>query len=269
MGAQTTICVRGSTSEPAMNDSLLSRSGRSARKPGLGFTLIELLAVLAVIGILIALMLPVTRSAREPARRSQCKNNLKQIGLALHNYADEYGSLPPAYTVDESGNRLHSWRMLILPYVDSLPLYHQLDLSKPWDDPANAQACGTFRVHAYSCPSANLEPNMTTYLAVAVPNGCFFKNKPREFAEITDDKGNTLMVIEVPAEKAVPWMSPNDADEALILAFGPESKLPHSDGVHSLCVDGSVRFLPADMPASERRAQITIAGNEKIVDPYR
>jgi prepilin-type N-terminal cleavage/methylation domain-containing protein len=245
-----------------MNNSVLSRRLGSASKPGSGFTLLELLAVLAVIGILIALLLPATRGSREAARRTQCKNNLMQIGIALHNYADAYGSLPPAYTVDVAGKPLHSWRTLILPYVDQRALYHQLDLSKPWDDPVNVQACGNARAPVYTCPSTDVEPHMTTYLAVAVPNGCFFKNKPREFAEVTDDLGNTLMVIEVPAEKAVPWMAPVDADEALILAFGPESKLPHSGGVHSLSVDGTVRFLPADMPASERRARISIAGND-------
>src|SRR5260370_743998 len=68
-------------------------------------------------GVVIALLLPQT-SSREPARRSQCKNNLKQIGLALHNYHDVYGSFPPAYFVDASGKPMHSWRVLILPFLD-------------------------------------------------------------------------------------------------------------------------------------------------------
>src|SRR5262245_46299640 len=83
-----------------------------------GFTLLELLVVVAVIGILIALLLPATRSARPAARRAQCTNNLKQIALALRSYEQDHKALPPAYTVDESGRPLHSWRTLILPHLE-------------------------------------------------------------------------------------------------------------------------------------------------------
>ncbi len=113
--------------------------------------------VLAVVGIgvvLVALMLPaVRRCAGEAARRSQCKNNLKQIALALHNYEAHYHALPPAYTVDGDGKPLHSWRTLILPYVDQQSLYSRIDLSKPWDDPANAEALTANVANSLHCPS--------------------------------------------------------------------------------------------------------------------
>ncbi|MEL7264459.1 MAG: DUF1559 domain-containing protein [Planctomycetota bacterium] len=67
-----------------------------------------------------------------------CSNNVKQIGLGLANYHASWNSFPPAYTVDANGNRLHSWRTLILPYVEQQPLYDRIDLTKPWDDPAHA-----------------------------------------------------------------------------------------------------------------------------------
>ena len=105
------------------------------------FTLIELLVVLLVLAVAVVLFFPPQRMAREAARRTQCKNNLKQIGLALHNYHDEYGAFPPAYTVDADGKPLHSWRTLLLPYLDQRPLYATIDLTKAWDDPANAEAC--------------------------------------------------------------------------------------------------------------------------------
>ena len=84
------------------------------RKPGvLRRRLVEGLVVVAIIGILVALLLPAVRTAREPARRLQCANNLKQIAIALQNYESVYHALPPAYTVDTNGKPLHSWRTLI------------------------------------------------------------------------------------------------------------------------------------------------------------
>ena len=92
-----------------------------------GFTLIELLVVIAIIAILIALLLPAVQQAREAARRSQCKNNLKQMGLALHNYADtSAGLLAPGNVASSAGGWGMSWYNRILPFVDQAPLYKRL-----------------------------------------------------------------------------------------------------------------------------------------------
>ena len=96
-----------------------------------GFTLIELLVVIAIIAILIALLLPAVQQAREAARRSQCKNNLKQFGLALHNYHDNFNQFPPSGTYAGVGNSMNqpwawSWAGRILPYLDQAALYNQL-----------------------------------------------------------------------------------------------------------------------------------------------
>ncbi len=97
-----------------------------------GFTLIELLVVIAIIAILIALLLPAVQQAREAARRTQCKNHLKQIGLAFHNYHDAHGCFPPAYiarvpAVQSSTERgLYGWGAMLLPFLDQGPLYNQL-----------------------------------------------------------------------------------------------------------------------------------------------
>lgn len=234
----------------------------STRRPAL--TLFELLAVVLVAVLLFTFVLPQLM----PRRRGtwhRCRNNLRQILLALHNYSDHYGSLPPAYTVDAKGKPLHSWRTLILPYVDQAPLYQKIDFSKPWDHPANAVAFNT-AIPFYQCPSnRGLPPNHTTYLAVSSPNACFHADKPRKLSEITDGLVFTLIVIEVPLDKSIPWMAPIDADEKLIIGIRPTSKLPHTDGVNAAIADGRVAHFNAKMPTPHRKARMTISGGEQIL----
>jgi prepilin-type processing-associated H-X9-DG protein len=245
-------------------------SARNTRKQQNGVTLVELLValvlVIAIIAALVAFLLPPTKAPREASRRSQCRNNLKQIALALHHYEREYHALPPAYTVDADGKPLHSWRTLILPYVDQKALYDKIDLTKAWDDPVNAEAFKSGAFSVFHCPSATCPPNHTTYLAIVTSESCFRLIEARLLSEITDRRAETLMVIEVDSEHAVHWMAPRDADETLFLTFGPKSKQPHSGGMHAAFVDGTVRFLSANLPADLRRALISIAGKEQVAD---
>ncbi|MBS0202795.1 MAG: DUF1559 domain-containing protein [Planctomycetes bacterium] len=94
-----------------------------------GFTLIELLVVIAIIAVLIALLLPAVQQAREAARRTQCKNNLKQMGLALHNYHDTFSSFPNGNIASSAGGWGISWYIRILPYVDQSPVYNKITFS--------------------------------------------------------------------------------------------------------------------------------------------
>lgn len=124
------------------------------RRPG--FTLIELLVVIAIIAVLIALLLPAVQQAREAARRSQCKNNLKQLGLALHNYHDSLGMFPYCSTYPMNAAWKHVWVELILPYMDNAPLYNQINFSLPNDatSPSNNQVLFANRKFAFiTCPS--------------------------------------------------------------------------------------------------------------------
>ena len=204
--------------------------------------LVEWLVVLAIIAILVALLLPAVRSSPSSARRSQCNNNLRNIALALQNYAEVYQALPPAYTVDMDGRPLHSWRTLILPYIEQKSLYEKIDLSRPWDDPANLEAYET-AIDAFQCPSVVCPPNHTTYFAVMDPVGSFRPTEPRKLSELPRSTSSTLMVMEVGGEHAVHWMSPTDPIERWILDLDTVAKTPHPGGAQAALVDGSVDFL--------------------------
>ena len=123
---------------------------RRTARPRSAFTLIELLVVIAIIAVLIALLLPAVQQAREAARRTQCKNHLKQIGLALHNYHDTFGRFPPGYVQVDLTNAnthlRHGWGAMILPYLDQAPLYAALQFSldgplAPWKNELPAWKC--------------------------------------------------------------------------------------------------------------------------------
>lgn len=224
------------------------------------------LAVIVIVVVLIGLLLPATRSARPAAYRMSCANNLKQIALALQNYEATYHSFPPAATFDSSGNPLHSWRTLILPFLEQNSLYESIDLSKPWDDLVNAKAYAA-SVPAYHCPSLDSRSPVgnTTYLGVVAPHGFFLPSGSRRLSEIIDSPSETLMVVEVPSVNSVHWMQPVDASELTVLSMRENAKLHHGKGFQAAFVDGSIQFLGQDLSQEDRRAIISIAGDDSAL----
>ena len=133
-----------------------------------GFTLIELLVVIAIIAVLIALLLPAVQQARESARRTQCKNNVKQLGLAMHNYHDTYNTFPPnslqwgapAFTPEWTGTQHGSQLVMLLPYIDQAPLYNAINFQNVNAESTTVQGKPIYQivVPAFICPTAT-SPN--------------------------------------------------------------------------------------------------------------
>lgn len=116
-----------------------------------------------------------------------------------------------------------------------------------------------------ACPSTDIPATHTTYLAIVVPGGCFRPTESRKLSDITDDKGLTLMVIEVDAKQAVHWMSPTDCVDLTFLKKESGGKSPHPKIIQTVCVDGTVRTLSQDLKSEVIRALITIDGHDDAV----
>lgn len=200
-----------------------------------GFTLVELLVVIAIIGVLVSLLLPAVQAAREAARRMSCTNNLKQIGLAMHNFHDTNNKLPSNIRPDALSTVRVRWATYLLPFMEQTPLYDQIDFNRNWSDPtvnasgvSNQQLFAT-RIANYECPSApngsiidgapppepwanivangdyggfyGVDPQLETLglidLGTAkVDNGGISKSINLKFANFTDGLSNTLHITE-------------------------------------------------------------------------
>ena len=147
--------TRGIVMKKIKFESSFSRTSvrrRSLLASRAGFTLIELLVVIAIIAVLIALLLPAVQQAREAARRTQCKNNLKQLGIAMHSFHDTFKHLPSSNRPPITGGVRLSGITRLLPYIDQAPLYNRYDQTLAWDNAANLPVTST-RLTALTCPS--------------------------------------------------------------------------------------------------------------------
>ena len=217
-------------------------------------------ASLGGVATLVGLLLPAVQQAREAARRAQSKNNMKQMMLAFHNYHDMYGHFPARANYDNNGKPLLSWRVHILPFIDQQALYSRFKLNEPWDSPHNRKL---IRLMPGTYANPNLPAgSVTNYLAVIGHDSVFSKTGIR-IQRIADGTSNTAMMVEVNADRAVPWTKPVDhefnekAPKAGLGTLRPGVFL-------TAFADGSVRGIRITVDPKILRALVTKSGQEVI-----
>lgn len=221
-------------------------------------------ANVAVVGVMVGLLLPAVQAAREAARRMSGSNNLKQIGLAMHNHHAAFKQLPDHAIRDEAGKPLLSWRVKILPFIEQMELYQQFHLDEPWDSPHNIKLLPQMP-QIYVDPSAPLQPGYTVFQSPVGDQLLFANSGERRFRDVTDGLSNTIMAVETKQEAAVPWTKPQDLT---INLDDPKSILgnSHPGGCHVLMADGAVHFVTYSVDTQLLRALLTRAGGEPVGD---
>jgi len=229
-------------------------------------------AILALILAPVAWLGKAVQQSRRAARESQCSGHLTQIALALYNYHDVYGTLPPAYLPDAEGRPAHSWRVLILPFLEQQQLYERYDLAEPWDGPNNRKLAPSMP-RIYSCPNhrgdfrdARYQGAVwTSYLAITGPGTAF---PGAGMTSLDDLPAHAILVAEV-ANADIPWLAPIDLDvRTMPLAIngprGPGISSKDPAGPIVMLADGTRRRLAAGMPPAELRRLLTAADMERI-----
>lgn len=241
--------------------------------------------------ILALLLLPTMGSVRGAARRNSCMNRMKQLTLALHNYQSTHGSFPPAYLTDEHGKPMHSWRVLILPFIEEQAMYNAYEFDEPWDGPNNRKfadkmpdvfrcpgcaACSRVRGNPWMLPG----DNCTSYFAVADPRCILRPGKGVSLPEIKDGLSETIMLVEA-SDRSVNWLQPEDLslDEASQLLSSPTAlrHIDHSETLFSIRysrgagvvgIGDAAALFSRPITKENSQALLTAAGGEKI-DGYK
>ena len=251
-------------------------------------TLVELLVAMAIIGLLVALLLPAVQMAREAARRTQCLNHLHQIGVALHQYHSHWNYFPPGGVEwrpwrSTGGEKQLAWSVYLLPHLEERPLYDALDLNEAFDAPKNADAAATV-LRVYLCPSNWRKSRRVDGRGACdyggiygeritgpndPPKGTMLYDRPISIPMIRDGTSQTLIVSEDSQFLDGQWINGrNIFDQAFGINAAPpyenDIRSEHPGGANAALCDGSARFLSETIDLRVLAAICTRDGGEVI-----
>jgi hypothetical protein len=220
---------------------------------------------------LVALLANGIMRAREAARDASCQGRMNQLELAFRNYHDTKGNLPPAHMLGPGGKPWHSWRMLILPYIEEHDVYDRYNFDEPWNGPNNRKLADQIYLEIFQCPSGSdiARTQNTNYVVVVGNETAFPGDQTTKFADFKDGIENTILLVEV-EHTGIHWMEPRDLEfNSLTLgASTPDSPAvssPHPRGPAVVFADEIHAYrLRHSMNNATLRALATIAGGEPI-----
>lgn len=237
----------------------------------LRFTLRQLMMWLLLCSVALALLYylgQAVTNARRAALQSTAQSPLNQLLVAMHNYHDQHGSFPPAYIVDEDGKPIHSWRVLILPYIEERALYAEYRFDEPWDSAHNLSLADRMP-RMFRSPTESPSHRNANIVVITGPDTAFPGGKSTRLDEFVDGTENCILLTEI-ANSDICWLEPRDLDTATMSFKVNDPAKPSvsaapwrqpyvvlADSIHTYPV-------PRDIPPEVLKALTTIAGGEPV-----
>ncbi|HBJ36328.1 MAG TPA: hypothetical protein DDZ51_16570 [Planctomycetaceae bacterium] len=219
---------------------------------------------IATTGVLVGLLLPAVQASRQAARRMSSSNNLKQIGLAMHNYHATFNHFPPAAITNATGEPLLSWRVALLPFMEEMELYNQFKLDEPWNSEHNLLLMDKMP-RVFSDPSLAIPPGiaggLTNYHLSIGDRLLINPTGKSRFAQVTDGTSNTIMSIAGNEESLRPWTSPDYPEISL---DDPLAYVIRANGFEVGFADGAVIRMSPEIDVETFKAMLTRDGRETI-----
>ncbi|MCA9265131.1 MAG: DUF1559 domain-containing protein, partial [Planctomycetales bacterium] len=229
---------------PSLSGNASAVQARKAENASTGIMLlIAVVGLIVLVGLLIGgagllRILPNLQANSSANRTAACANSLASIGRAMEKYYAEHGHYPPAYVADKNGKPMHSWRVLLLPYLDSTGLAEHYNMDEPWNSPSNLRLTREMPA-VYGCPAdpSGASVSDTSYVVVQGPGFIFDGEKKTKKDELKDGRNVTILVVEM-ANSSINWLEPIDLQaDSMNWALNGDETSPnsaHGSGVHAL-----------------------------------
>lgn len=232
--------------------------------------LVVWLALAALAGFLIAGALVWRSISRNAHNTAACSENFKKIILAMHAYHDAVGCFPPAYYADKSGRPIHSWRVLLLPFLRQRTLYEKYRFDEPWDGPHNRDLMSQMPA-AFRCPAESGDATNTSYVVVTGAGTVFPGASCSRIASIQDGPGNTILFVEM-ASSGINWMEPRDltfeqAIGGINPANAPGISSRHGRFATVATADGSIWALP-DHLSRDTLSKLLLRNDGEVIPDF-